>query len=67
VLRKDSKGPAVEQLQHRLHALKFYNGTIDGVFGQGTEDAVKAFQTQYNLEVDGIVGGATWDLILNPP
>ena len=34
---------------------------IDGVFGPTTEDAVKRFQRQAHIPVDGVVGGKTWD------
>ncbi len=33
---------------------------VDGLFGPGTEEAVKAFQRIFNLNSDGIVGAATW-------
>ncbi len=33
---------------------------VDGVFGQETEDAVRAFQRIFNLTEDGIIGNATW-------
>jgi peptidoglycan hydrolase-like protein with peptidoglycan-binding domain len=67
VLRKGDQGTAVEQLQQRLQGLGFYDGAIDGIFGEETENFVKAFQTEFNLEVDGIVGGATWDTLFNAP
>ncbi|MBP3936863.1 MAG: peptidoglycan-binding protein [Clostridia bacterium] len=34
--------------------------TVDGFFGTETEDAVKAFQSIFGLEPDGIIGKATW-------
>lgn len=37
----------------------------DGIFGAGTENAVKAFQRHHGLTVDGIVGQNTWDKLLN--
>lgn len=37
---------------------------VDGVFGKGTENAVKVFQGIFNLTKDGIVGKATWYKIL---
>lgn len=33
---------------------------VDGIFDTGTEEAVRAFQRQFNLTPDGIVGKATW-------
>jgi hypothetical protein len=35
-------------------------GPIDGNFGPRTEAAVRAYQTQQNITVDGIVGDQTW-------
>ena len=34
--------------------------TVDGIFGRGTEYAVRRFQSIFNLTSDGIVGRATW-------
>jgi lysozyme len=39
---------------------------VDGDFGRGTEDAVKSFQRERGLVVDGIVGPGTWEA-LRPP
>jgi N-acetylmuramoyl-L-alanine amidase len=63
ILRKGAEGPAVSRLQRRLQARGFYSGMIDGGFGDETEAAVQAAQRQAGLEVDGIVGPATWDAI----
>ena len=60
VLRKGSSDPAVRDLQDALKALGHDPGPIDGVFGEGTEAAVKAFQQEKGLTVDGIVGKVTW-------
>lgn len=49
-------GKTVAWVQTRITELGFNPGTIDGYFGQKTEAAVKAFQKQYNLVVDGIAG-----------
>ncbi len=38
--------------------------TVDGNFGQGTENAVKKFQTTNLMEADGIVGPNTWDALI---
>lgn len=46
-------------LQTDLKSLGYYKGKIDGYFGKLTYTAVKAFQKEYKLEVDGIVGNQT--------
>ena len=58
-LKLGSQGQDVRNLQSKLKALGFYKGTVDGDFGEATEKAVKAFQKQYGLTVDGKVGSAT--------
>jgi len=58
-LRKDSKGPKVKQLQEILEALGIDVGTPDGIFGDGTANAVKKFQSQKGLGADGVVGPGT--------
>jgi len=44
VLQLGMKGSAVKALQHRLAALKYYPGPIDGQFGTDTLEAVWACQ-----------------------
>ena len=63
LLRNGAKGNEVEKLQSRLKELGFYQDEVDGQFGNGTKAAVVLFQTQHNLEADGIVGPATKELI----
>ena len=58
-LKLGSQGDEVRNVQKKLKELGFYKGTVDGDFGEGTEKAVKAFQKQYGLTVDGKVGNAT--------
>ena len=55
-LKSGSQGAKVEALQKRLQELGYYNGTIDGDFGEMTETAYKLFQKQAGLFVDGIAG-----------
>ena len=55
ILKAGSRGKEVKLLQEFLQIL------ADGIFGQGTEAAVCRWQTKNNLDVDGIVGPATWD------
>lgn len=54
------RGTDVTYLQQRLTAKGYGVGSIDGIFGVKTLEAVKAFQAENNLVVDGIVGNKTW-------
>ncbi len=58
-LKLGSQGQEVRNVQKKLKELGFYKGNVDGDFGEATEKAVKAFQKQYGLTVDGKVGNAT--------
>lgn len=51
--------PLVERLQRALNKAG-HPTDVDGLFGAGTERALKAFQRSQGLQVDGIVGPATW-------
>lgn len=51
-------GSRVVWLQAKLNK-HGYNLTVDGIFGNGTLAAVKAFQTKKKLDADGLVGNAT--------
>lgn len=53
ILKIGSKGETVKQVQKALHLLP------DGIYGQLTEEAVKDFQRENNLTIDGKVGPAT--------
>jgi peptidoglycan hydrolase-like protein with peptidoglycan-binding domain len=54
---------AVKTLQRKLKALGYFNGTIDGDFGDNTTNAVKLFQLQHGLSADGVAGGRTLQLL----
>lgn len=58
-LRRGSRGELVTTLQKRLKTWGYYTGSVDGIFGSQTEQAVKYFQRKNGLAVDGIVGPAT--------
>lgn len=58
-LQRGHHGTLVEKLQKELKAAGYYTGTADGFFGEGTENAVKAFQRAKGLMVDGVAGTAT--------
>ena len=58
-LSKGDQGDAVSTLQQRLKDLGYYSGKVDGDYGGGTQEAVRLFQSQNSLTVDGVCGGAT--------
>lgn len=57
--KKGSTGNMVSQIQTVLKNQGFYGGIVDGVFGSGTEKALKGFQKEYGLTPDGKAGPAT--------
>lgn len=57
--RKGSTGEMVKQIQKSLCGAGHHVGVIDGIFGVMTEEAVRNFQQEHGLTVDGIVGPAT--------
>lgn len=59
LLRKGDSNSAVHNLQSRLNALGYNCGAVDGIFGNRTRDAVRAFQRDAGLDDDGIVGPKT--------
>lgn len=63
IFKLGSRGNEVEKIQSKLKEENFYPGPIDGIYGGGTESAVKRFQRQYDLTVDGMVGTETWQLM----
>ena len=64
VFERGALGPEVVLVQRRLATIGLYVGPIDGVFGGGTETAVRMFQRQSHLVVDGIVGPRTWRALM---
>lgn len=58
-LKKGSRGAAVKTLQTALKEQGYYSGKIDGIYGKGTVNAVKAFQRKNGLKADGIAGPLT--------
>ena len=66
-LKYESKGETVKQVQRRLTELGYYEGNISGNFLGHTRNAVKAFQQQNALKVDGIIGEQTWNVLFNDP
>ncbi len=50
-----SKGNLVQLVQGRLKGLGLYDGDINGIYGVKTEEAVRTFQKQQNLSVNGVI------------
>lgn len=63
-LKEGSTGTYVSQAQMRLKAAGFLHDTADGVFGENTLSAVKAFQKSRKLTVDGKIGKSTWEALM---
>lgn len=58
-LRRGASGDDVVTLQKKLKNWGYYSGTVDGIFGGQTEQAVIYFQRKNGLTADGIVGEQT--------
>lgn len=54
-----SRGEEVRQIQTVLRNLGLYNGSVDGIYGTNTVNAVKQFQRNCGITVDGIAGPKT--------
>nr|MBQ1578065.1 peptidoglycan-binding protein [Oscillospiraceae bacterium] len=63
-LVKGNRGDDVAELQAGLNQLGYDCGTVDGIFGQKTLAAVKAFQATHELTVDGVAGPKTQAALL---
>lgn len=53
----------IYKIQQRLSALGYNPGPIDGIRGRLTIGAIKEFQSEAGLEVDGIIGPQTWSAL----
>lgn len=62
-VKRGAKGNLTKLIQERLNSVGFHIST-DGIFGGGTENAVKVFQRNRGLSADGIVGRNTWEWLL---
>ncbi|MBQ8604284.1 MAG: peptidoglycan-binding protein [Oscillospiraceae bacterium] len=70
VLRPGSTGTAVRNMQTRLNRIvPVYTAinyqTVDGIYGNSMTNAVRRFQGQFGLTVDGLIGQQTWDKIVS--
>ncbi len=63
ILRQGAQGGEVKEVQRRLKRWGYYSGSVDGVFGAGTKNAVIAFQKKNGLTADGVVGKSTYQAL----
>lgn len=54
-----SRGNEVRQIQQKLKEWGYYKGSVDGIYGTETKNAVLQFQQKNGLAIDGIAGPAT--------
>jgi hypothetical protein len=59
-----SNGDAVKAVQSQINSRTGYLA-VDGIFGQETDNAVRSFQGDIGLAVDGIAGPVTWNHLVN--
>lgn len=61
--RIGSRGNEVSLIQQRLNDLGYNAGNTDGVYNTSTSDAVKAFQADHGLTIDGVAGPVTLQVL----
>lgn len=59
VVKLGDTGSAVQELQRLLKSAGFYTGSVDGKFGDGTQESLLAFQKAAGLSADGVAGKQT--------
>ena len=59
IMRVGDDNSDVKKLQQALQILGYYDGDIDGKYGNGTKKAVKSYQEDHDLEADGYAGERT--------
>lgn len=64
-LRKGDAGAIVQSVQQRLKKYGYFDGEATSYFGSATEAAVRAFQKNNGLKVDGVVGSETYSLLFS--
>ncbi len=57
--RLGSTGSEVRSIQKKLKSLGYYGGSVDGIYGTATKNAVTAFQRNCGITADGICGKKT--------
>lgn len=59
IIQRGAVGDDVIELQARLQNIGYYHGKIDGVYGWGTYWALRNFQKDFGLPIDGLAGRTT--------
>ena len=57
--KKGASGETVRTIQTKLKRWGYYSGSVDGIYGSATVEAVKSFQRKNGLTVDGVCGKRT--------
>lgn len=65
IYAKGNRGTVIGSLQKKLNKLGYLSGSIDGVYGADTVQAVKKLQKKYNIPLSGAVDEATWKILFN--
>ena len=65
LLKYGSNNSDVYLVQNSLQTLNYNVGAVDGIFGSNTVNAVKSYQADHGLSIDGIVGENTWTCLMN--
>lgn len=63
-LRRGAEGPEVADVQRRLQRIRTTDVTVNGLFDQPTEQAVRQFQRLRGLPADGVVSQETWRVLV---
>ncbi len=63
ILKYGDNGDDVKQLQTRLKELKYYTGNLSGRYREGTREAIKTFQKDFELEATGVADAQTLALV----
>lgn len=65
LIKVGTKGEETGIVQFKLNSLGYNCGTVDGICGSKTDSAIRAFQRDRGLGVDGKVGILTWNELFN--
>lgn len=66
LLQPGTESQEVLLLQRQMRLLGFYNGPLDGRYGEGMQGAIAAFQTSAGLPATGTLDQTTWQRMSNP-